>query len=578
MRPDEGETDAAAERARQLLLERLQRRDPVAGHDVVARSLALHGVTHVYGVPGRPIDATLAACLREGIRVIGARHQQGATLMSVAHNYVAGGLRSAVIVSAGPAVTNAATGVLVAHDNRWPLLVIGGQRGTSTGGAGPFQGFDGCSFFAPVTKHAARASTTGELAGCLAEACHAAMLGAPGPVYVDAAEEALSGRTRSPAARTQAHRASVPIARDGAAAAGLLREAASALAACRKPVLLIGKGLRWSDEWTWLRQFVDGLSIPFAASPMARGFLPDDHPLCVSDVRGQALADADLVLMVGARFNWTFHYGIEIAPGATVIRVDVDPDESSPMPGRGIALHGDAAATMRQLLDSLSPEVAAAGTARRDTGWIARLQALRSASEDAVRAQAATALDPMSPFAWLREVREELPASAITVLDGNVVMAAAQRMLPVHAPLGRITAASNGCMGTGIPFAIGAKLACPERPVVALCGDFGFGLTGLELETAIRHKVPITAIVANNGGPGGATRQREFFGSQCREPVAAYTDGIRHDRIMEALGGRGIRVQRPGQLRTALRAALAADSPTCIDVETNGDVQLSPVI
>ncbi|RPH64445.1 MAG: thiamine pyrophosphate-binding protein, partial [Burkholderiales bacterium] len=308
------------------------------------------------------------------------------------------------------------------------------------------------------------------------------------------------------------------------------------------------------------------------------GFLPDDHPLCISDVRGQALAEADLVLMVGARFNWTFHYGIEIAPSARIIRIDIDPEESCSVLGRGIGLHGDAATTMRQLLDALNLGIAIPGAARRDAGWIARLQVLRGAIDDASVSQGTPQREPMSPFQWLCEVREVLPASAITVLDGNVVMAAAQRMLPARAPLGRITAASNGCMGTGIPFAIGAKLACPERPVVAICGDFGFGLSGIELETAVRHKVPITAIVANNGGPGGTTRQREFFAPDCREPVAIYTDGIRHDRIMEALGGRGIRVQRPGELRPALREALAADSPTCIDVLTNGDVPLCPVI
>lgn len=203
---------------------------------------------------------------------------------------------------------------------------------------------------------------------------------------------------------------------------------------------------------------------------------------------------------------------------------------------------------------------------------------MRRAVDDAIRAQAAVRAEPMSPYQWLGEVREVLPASAITVLDGNVVMAAAQRMLPVRAPLGRVTAASNGCMGTGIPFAIGAKLACPERPVVAVCGDFGFGLSAIELETAVRHKVPITAIVANNGGPGGSTRQSEFFAAVSDEPVARYTDGIRHDLIARALGAQGVRVQGPGELGPALRSALAAASTTCIDVVTNDDVPLSPVI
>jgi 2-hydroxyacyl-CoA lyase 1 len=578
MRPGADVADGAAEVARRRLLERMWRRDSVAGHDLVARSLARCGVTHVYGVPGRPIDATLAACLRAGIRVIGARHQQGAALMSIAHNYVAGGLRSAVIVSAGPAVANTATGVLVAHDNRWPLLVIGGRRGTDTGGAGAFQGFDGAGFLAPITKSATMAADTEGLADRLVEACVATMNGAPGPVYVDVAEEALSGRTRRLPASMLASAPIAPGSPAGEADRVAIREAAHALAASRRPVLLIGKGLRWSADWGWLRHLVERHVVPFAAAPMARGFLPDDHPMCVNDVRGQALAESDLVMMVGARFNWTFHYGIEIAPTARIIRIDVDPDEARDVLGRGIGLRGDAAATARRLLDALDAPTATPRRAPRDVDWLARLQAMQRAVDDATRAQAATRAEPMSPYQWLGEVRDTLPASAITVLDGNVVMAAAQRMLPVRAPLGRITAASNGCMGTGIPFAIGAKLACPERPVVAICGDFGFGLSGIELETAVRHKVPITAIVANNGGPGGSTRQSEFFAADSDHPVARYTGGIRHDLIARALGARGVRVHRPGELGCALRPALAAASTTCIDVETNEDVQLSPVI
>jgi 2-hydroxyacyl-CoA lyase 1 len=321
MRPGADVADGAAEVARRRLLERMWRRDSVAGHDLVARSLARCGVTHVYGVPGRPIDATLAACLRAGIRVIGARHQQGAALMSIAHNYVAGGLRSAVIVSAGPAVANTATGVLVAHDNRWPLLVIGGRRGTDTGGAGAFQGFDGAGFLAPITKSATMAADTEGLADRLVEACVATMNGAPGPVYVDVAEEALSGRTRRLPASMLASAPIAPGSPAGEADRVAIREAAHALAASRRPVLLIGKGLRWSADWGWLRHLVERHVVPFAAAPMARGFLPDDHPMCVNDVRGQALAEADLVMMVGARFNWTFHYGIEIAPTARIIRM-----------------------------------------------------------------------------------------------------------------------------------------------------------------------------------------------------------------------------------------------------------------
>lgn len=560
---------------RQALLSRLRRAPLVSGHQIVARSLVANGITHVYGVPGRPIDATLAACARAGIRVIGARHQQGAALMSVSHNYVAGGLRSAVIVSAGPAVTNTATGLLVAHDNRWPLLVMGGRKSPAAGHEGAFQAFDGSGFFSPVTKHASVSIHADDLAGAIGEGCRLATEGAPGPVYLDLDEEALTGRTRPGPREFRQVGETVSRARLSVPPQDALREAAASLSAARRPVLLIGKGIRWSGDWTHLRRIVDEARIPFAAAPMARGFLPDDHPLCVTLVRGQALAEADLVLMVGARLNWTFHHGIEIPPDARVLRIDIDPVESRQVLGRGTALPGDAAATLALLVEALESTSA---RARRDDGWLARIQALRDEARALAESPAASETLPMSPGQWLREVRDGLPASAITVLDGNVVMAAAQAIIPALAPLSRITAATNGCMGVGIPFAIGAKLAAPDRPVVAICGDFAFGLNAFELETAVRHSVPITVIVANNGGPGGSTRQRGFFGPECLQPIARFSQGVRHDLAASALGARGVRVTRPGELSSALREALADGPPSCIDVLTNEDTPLSPVI
>lgn len=132
----------------------------------------------------------------------------------------------------------------------------------------------------------------------------------------------------------------------------------------------------------------------------------------------------------------------------------------------------------------------------------------------------------MSSFEWLAELRAVLPEDAITVLDGNIVMTAAPRMLLVRRPASRLTPGTNGCMGIGIPFAVGAKLARPEIPVVAIVGDFAFGLSAIELETAVRHHVPVVVVVANNAGAGGATRQRSFFAADHPERVLQFGTAI----------------------------------------------------
>lgn len=563
--------------ARRKLLQLLRPAAPIVGHAIVARTLRDLGITHVFSAGGNPVNHTLGACARVGLRVIGARDQRGAVLMSLAYNYVSGALRSAVLVSAGPAVTNCATGILVGHDNRWPLLVLGGWRGCLR--SGEFQALDGAGLLAPITKWSAAVERTDALAASIARAASVAMAGAPGPVYLDLQDVALDGSaplgTVTPAT-APGHEA--PAAADTATPIDPLhlRAAVAMLRRARRPAMLIGKGLRWSPASESLRRLCDEWSIPFAASPMGRGQLPDDHPLCFSAIRARMLTEADLVLVIGARFDWTFRFGSEIAPQARVIRIDIDATEAAGVLGRGVGLAGDAARVLQQLLLAL-PDGDASPSLDRDAGWLEALGAARAARGCGAVPPGERGLRPWSPYEWLAEIEAALPDDAITVLDGNVVMTAAQRMLTVRHPVTRLGPGTNGCMGVGIPFAIGAKLARPDRPVVAIVGDFAFGLSAIELETAVRHRVPITVFVANNGGAGGANRQRACFPAG-HEPVLQYTAGIRHDLTMASFGGRGVRVERPGQLGAVLADALAGDMPVCIDVTTNENTALTAAI
>jgi len=552
----------AALNPRRLLLEMLEASER-RGHDVVARVLRDLGITHVFGVGGVPVDATLGACARLGLRVIGVRHQQGAVLMSLAFNYVSGGLHSAVIVSAGPAVTNCATGLLVGKENCWPLLVIAGRRGLAIPGA--FQAFDGAAFVSPVAKWTALVADTAELSHVLTQAAVTAISGAPGPVYIDVAEEALGGY-----AQAQVCAASVRPARQNGAralAAASVEQAVALIADARRPVMLIGKGARWSEATALLRRLADDYGVAFASSPMGCGLLPDDHPLCFSAIRARLLAEADLVLVIGARLNWTFRFGNEISRHARIVRIDIDPVEAANVLGRGIGVQGDAAVVLESLLGVLDAH--RRSTIERDAGWLVRMKACRDALGIGTVPPAEHGLLPMSPYEWLGELAGALPQDAITVLDGNTVMTAAQRMLPVRHPASRLGPGTNGCMGVGIPFAIGAKLARPERPVIAIVGDFGFGLSAFELETAVRHCVPVVIVVANNAGAGGATRQGQFFPAAHPERVSRYGTDVRHDLTMRSCGGRGYRVEFPGELRSALADAFASGSPACIDVMTN---------
>lgn len=336
---------------RQRLLQLLRSRGRRAGHDIIAHTLRGLGITYIFSVGGAPVDAALAACARAGIRVIGARHQHGAVLMSLAHNYVSGGLRSAVIVSAGPAMTNCATGILFGRDNRWPVLVIGGRLALSKHGG--FQAFDGAHFFAPIAKWTALVDSADKLSATLSQATLAATSGPPGPVYLDVADGALAGyaKARTPAAAVRSPLLAHSGVNTNLIEPASLRDAVTLLSQARRPTMLIGKGARWSEPTPLLRRLAEEFTIPFAASPMGRGLLPDDHPLCFSALRGRMLAETDLVLVIGARFDWTFRFGTEISEQAKIIRIDVDPIEAADVLGRGSVCR----ATRRGYCDNCSP-------------------------------------------------------------------------------------------------------------------------------------------------------------------------------------------------------------------------------
>jgi len=570
------ETALSPERAR--LLQLLRSKGRHIGNDILAQTLHGLGITHIFGTGGAPVDATLAACARAGMRVIATRHQQAAVLMSLAHNYVSGALRSAVIVPPGPCVTNCVTGVLVGHDNCWPLLVVSGRLAHSRRGS--FQSLDGSRLMASITKFAAPIDRTDSLASSVSQAVITATAGTPGPVYLDIADEALTGSAEFCAPGTSAPTVTHPATLDAPVdmpQPANLRDAVSLLSAARRPAMLIGKGARWSAASAFLRRLADDYSIPFATSPMGRGLLPDDHPLCFSAIRGRMLADADVVLMVGARFNWTFRFGNEISSSAQIVRIDVDPVEAAEVLGRGVGLQGDASCVLQHVLGTLDANTTTHPIAR-DTDWLNELKTLRATFAPGVVPAAELGLQPMSPYEWLGELSTVMPENAITVLDGNVVMTSAQRILSVRHPATRLGPGTTGCMGIGVPFAIGAKLARPDLPVIAIVGDFAFGLSALEVETALRYQVPVVLIVANNGGPGGATRQRKVFPADHPERVLQFVPGIRHDLMMASFGGLGLRVDGPGQIGTALNDALASNGPVCIDVVTNEDTAVSAAI
>lgn len=528
------------------------------GHMLVAESLKNLGVTHVYCVAGTPIRETFAMCARLGIRPIGVRHQQAGVMMALAQNYVAGRITAVALFSAGPAITNAATGILVANDNGWPLVVLGGRRPLSMHGMGSFQDLDAVPIFQSITKWSAPVENTAEIPHCLNRAFEIAMDGRPGPVYLDLPEDILTAIAYCGAIPSLSPERKLGIDE------GLLARAADILLGAERPALIIGTGVRWSDPFIELRRLVDEFGIPFMTAPMGRGYLPDDHPLCANFARAVLQAKADAVLILGARLDWTFRFGAEIGRDAKIIQIEVEESEIGVNRAPTISIVGDIKSILQELIACMTSSTTAAPRDRLPT-WYAGLDAARDSRKRALGVHMGSAALPMSPHRMFKEIRDFLPRDAICVLDGNVSMAAGQQVLPSYLPVTRFTAGNNGCMGVGVPFAIGAKIARPERLVVAVCGDMGFGLNAMDMETAVRHNIPIVVIVANNDGNYGAIMERIHF-PESAERITMYQPNIHYEVITGAFGGHAEFVEQPEQLRPALERAVASGKASCINV------------
>lgn len=530
------------------------------GHNLLAHTLQNLGVTHVFSISGSPIKETLPACSQVGIRVIGVRHQQAAVFMALAHNYVSGRLTAAVILSAGPAVTNAATGILVAKDNCWPLLVIGGKTSSADNTRpGTFQMLDGVRLFQPLTKWAAEVDSPKKIVEYVTRGYHLAMTEQPGPVYLDLPVGILN--ESAPFVESPAPKPFVSPKPDCAS----LEHIAEILLKAQRPAVIIGKGIRWSEPYKELRTLIETYQIPFITSPMGRGLLPDDHPFCGNAARDFLQQHADTILVLGARLNWTFRFGTQFADHVKLIHMDIAKEELAVHRPNSILIQGEIRQLLQDLLQALSQQGKLTACLQNRAEWLTQLQEMGAQCIHQREHLLQNSVIPMSPHRLMKEIREFLPRDSICVLDGRDTMAAAQEVLASYEPVSRFTAGSNGCMGVGIPFGIGAKLSAPHRMVMVICGDMALGVSAMEMETAVRHHIPIIIVVVNNDGPCAGQDSRTLY-PPGHEPVTEYLSRISYEKIMEAFGGHTESVERPDQVQPALRRAANSGVASCLNV------------
>jgi acetolactate synthase-1/2/3 large subunit len=532
--------------------------ETLTGGRLVARMLKKEGITTAFTLSGLHVAPIYAGCVDEGIRLVDTRHEQAAAHAADAWARLTRGVGVA-IVTAGPGVTDAVTGVANAWAANVPLLLIGGAAPTFNQGRGSLQEMPQTQLFAGITKWSDRIPSPDLVPSFLARAFRVARAGRPGPVFLEIPWDVLSnGADEALADAQEKYRTSARQPGDPeqlAAAAALLSRA-------ERPVLIGGSSIWWDDAMAPLEKLATRTGIPVYLNGMGRGCLPPDHPSFFHQSRKDALGQADVVLVVGTPLDFRLGYGTEptFAPGARVIQVDVDGGEIGRNRPIEVGIVGDARSVLASLEAGLALSPAAAA-------WRKHLREKESARAEKQRAFEESDQTPIHHFRLARALDTVASrAGDVTFVgDGGNVVAVAAKVLKVRKPGRWLDPGPLGCLGVGAPFAMAAKLLAPERPVCVVSGDGAFGLNGMDFETAVRFKLPMVVVVGNDAAWGQILiPQRSLFGEE--HAVATRLAPTRYDRIVEAMGGRGEHVDDPKDLVPALERAFASGTVYCVDV------------
>jgi len=530
------------------------------GGQLAARQLKLAGIDTAFGVVAGPMIEVMAGMQAEGIRVVNCRHEESAAFMASAWGYIA--KKPGVIVTgSGPGTINAVTGMHVATESAMPLVVLGGSVVGRTRGLGGFQEADQVAFAKPGCKWTATVDSTDRIPELVHLALGKAVSGRPGAVYVDFPGEMAGRKVDDERVR---FRTSQPAVSRPHPDAGAVEQVAQLLASAERPLMLIGKGAAWADAGPALTRLAD-LGIPFVASPMGRGVIDDHHPMLMNAARSAALAGADAIVMFGGRFNWIFQFGREprFSAGVRIAQVDIVAEEMTSAADVEIGIVADCALAADAIADALSNTTLKSG----DGSWAAGLRESATKNEAAIAEQMDSDQEPINHYRLLREIRDVLPEEANVSVDAEMTMGVARAVLPTFRARSILNSGTTGCMGTGVPYAIGAKLALPGWPAVAVVGDYAFGAAGMEVETAARVGAPVVFVVSNNAGIAGHSIQDRMFAADS-PPIAALLP-VDYEKMGEMVGGLGIKVTRPRDIRPALERALGSGRVSVVNVMTD---------
>ena len=532
----------------------------VDGATLIARSLKHQGIDHMFGIVGFPVGPIATAAQKEGINYIGMRNEQSAAYAAQAYGYMTGRPGVCLTVT-GPGVVHGLAGLANAQQNCWPMILIGGASETYRGGMGAFQEERQVLIASPFCKFAHGIESVARIPYYVEMATRHAIYGRPGACYLDMPDDIIRGTCDLDKASVVQR---VPEPPRSVAPGENVEAALDVLEKAQRPLVIVGKGMAWSRAEADVRAFIERTQIPFVRSPMGKGVMPDDHPLAVSAARTLALQQADVVFLMGARFNWIFHFGLapRFDKDVKVIQLDIAPEEIGHNKPTEVALLGDGKAIMGQLNKALVNRQWFHPT---DSAWRKALSKKVSENAATIKPQIDDDTGPANYYRALRDVAAWMPKNSILSAEGAGTMDIGLTQLPSFDARSCLNAGTYGTMGVGLGQAIAACVAQPGRPVVHLSGDSAIGFSGMEMETLVRYGFPVKIVVLNNGGIGPGMPEIPENPMMNLKPNALIY-GARYDKMMEAFGGKGFFVEDPKKIRGALDQAMAHDGPALVNI------------
>ncbi len=529
----------------------------IHGGWLVARMLKREGVEVVFTLSGGHIAGIYDGCLREGIRVVDTRHEQAA--VHAAEGWAKTTRKPGVaLLTAGPGVTDGVTGVANAYLAGSPILVIGGAAPLGFWDRGALQEMGQIDLLRPITKWARTVHETSRLGEYVGIAFRQMLSGKPGPTFLEMPMDVLNNFADTDTLFDLGEPANYRAGGRTAPDPDAVVQAAALLEKAKRPVIMAGTAVWWSDGAEPLRQLAERISAPVYLNGAGRGCLPPTHPLFFTSSRRKALEGADTILAIGTKMDFRLNHGQPplIPAEANVLWFDLAAEDIGVNRGAAVGLVGDVGLSMRQVTEATK--------AIANEEWLTyiRNEEKRGLERDAAALNSDAF--PIHPMRFCREIRDFIDEDTTVVGDGGDIVSYGGKVINVAKPGYWLDAGPMGCLGTGTGFAMAAQLARPGKKVLILSGDGAFGLNGMEFESMARQKLPIVAVIGNDGAWGQIKHpQRAMIG---HATAAELSPGIRYDKMVEALGGYGELVERAEDIRPALERAFASGLPACINV------------